>query len=121
MALNVSNLIHDQISLNGTSISLIPVSGQSYDDYGDESYTKGTTCTVTAVINDISGDESWNRDGIFDPGDKVFFMAYNEVLTEDNKDSYYIYYNSDSYKIMQVLQPKMGTVVQVKEARCKRK
>ena len=97
--------ISNEIDELGNTIYLVSKGTTTRNEWGDE--VSGTTSSesITAVINDISGDEEFNREGIFSPGDKVFFMKYDEYLSEPNKDSYYIIYNSDNYKIMQVLQP----------------
>lgn len=120
MGLNFTGDIGAEIDLIGATVSLVTKGTSTFSDYGDEIFGTTSSETFTAVVNDVNGDEEFNKEGIFSPGDKVFFAKNSIDLTEKNKDTYYIGYDSEDYKIVTVLQPISGSTIQVKEIRCKR-
>lgn len=93
----------------------------TYNMYGDEVPRAYTISKIYGVVNDISGDETWNVEGRFSPGDKIFFVSNAEEITESTKNDYYIVYLDQEYKIFNVLQPIVCGTIQVKEIRCKRR
>ena len=110
----INNLdIDNEIDNYGSSITLI-VKTKVYSDYGDESCST-TSTTIIAVHNDISGDEEFNREGIYIPGDKVFFCKHDQDNLEHGNE---IVYNSNFYKINQVINHHLEDQDYVKEVRC---
>lgn len=105
--------IDNEIDNYGSSVTLI-IKNMSYSDYGDESCST-TSTTLVAVHNDISGEEEFNREGIYSPGDKVFFCKHDQTnLTNGNE----IVYDSEYFRINQVINHHLEDQDYVKEVRC---
>lgn len=122
MAYDFSEDIKGCVSDLSSEVTIVKYIGAATeDDWGDRVKRSTTKSIEEAVVNDISGDESWNNEGKFTAGDKVFFFPYDIDITEQNKENYYIQYLNEDYKIMVVLQPVSNSTHQVKEIRCKRK
>lgn len=120
MALDFSEDMGGLIEELGTTITINYKGNLSFSEYGDEIYTMGSRSDFLAIVNDLTGDEIFNRDGIYSPGDKVFFISEENDLTDKNKDKYTITYDSQNYKIMAVIQPPISDNIQIKEVRCKK-
>lgn len=86
----------DTFSVNAT-ITLTTVT-ETADKYGDNSEST-TSKTITATVNEITGEEDWNKYGVFVPGDKLFFIK-SSVTVPVNNDK--ITYRSITYKIVKV-------------------
>lgn len=107
MGLDVSDTmssIIDLFSIN-TTVTLTRVS-ETADKYGDVS-TSETPETITASVNEITGEEDWNKYGVFVKGDKLFFIK-SSVTAPTNHDT--ITYNSNEYKILRVHTHNTGVV-----------
>jgi len=105
--------IDDEINNYGSSITLIIKNG-TFNDYGDESCST-TSITFVAVHNDISGEEDFNKEGIYSPGDKVFFAKHDQENLDNGNE---IIYNSNSFRINQVVNHHIQEQDYVKEVRC---
>ena len=120
MAYDFSEDFTELVEELGTTITLVSKGTLTISEYGDERYINSAKTDIIAVVNDLSGDETFNRDGIFSPGDKIFFISEDSTLTEKNKNNYTITYDNQSYKIMAVIQPPISENIQLKEVRCKK-
>ena len=78
-----SDFIKRAISRFGESVTLQINGSESISKWGDSNYTTSNQ-TITVVHNDIQGDEEFNKDGKFRPGDKVFFGKF-DVSRIENK------------------------------------
>lgn len=99
MGLNMSQAMSsviDTFSVN-TTITL-KRNTETADKYGDLSLST-TSETITTTVNEITGEEDWNKYGNFIPGDKIFFIK-SSVTVPTNGD--YITYRSTDYEIMRV-------------------
>jgi hypothetical protein len=105
--------IDDEISNYGTSITLV-IKNSTYTDYGDESCST-TSVTFVAVHNDMSGEEDFNKEGIYSVGDKVFFAKHDQTNLDEGNE---IIYNSDYFRINQVINHHLQEQDYVKEVRC---
>jgi len=110
------NIVDRAISKYGESATLIVASQTTYSDYGDFSQTTSSS-TITVVHNDIQGDEEFNKDGRYRPGDKVFF-AKSDVsgLAVSNR----IKFNGATYEIKDVITHHIQGKDMVHEVRCGR-
>ena len=86
----------DLFSVN-TTITLKTVT-ETADKHGDISKTT-TSDTIIVTVNEITGEEDWNKYGVFVPGDKLFFIK-SSVTTPVNGDE--ITYRGVDYKIIKV-------------------
>ena len=108
--------IDKDIDRYGSSIDVNITSSVTYSDWGDKNSSSDATST-TAIINDIDGSEDFNKEGIFIPGDKVFFFKSTETgLAEDNT----ITFDSIEYNIIKIISHKWHNTTQQHEVRCKR-
>ena len=105
--------IDDEINNYGTSITLIIKNG-TVNDYGDESCST-TSITFVAIHNDMSGEEDFNKEGIYNPGDKVFFAKHDQTDLEEGNE---IKYGSEYFRINQVINHHLQEQDYVKEVRC---
>lgn len=108
--------IDRDIDRHGSSIEVNVTSSVTYSDWGDEDVNSSSVSTV-AIVNDIDGDEDFNKDGVFVPGDKVFFFKSTETgLAEDST----VTFDSIKYNIVKVISHKWHNTSQQHEVRCKR-
>jgi len=113
MAIIHQDYVDLEIDRYGTSVVLIK-KVMAYSDWGDESAST-TSTKIVAVHNDIAGGEDFNREGIYGPGDKVFFCRSNQSdLTQGNE----IIYKDAYYKINEVINHHLEEQDYVKEVRC---
>ena len=87
---------------------------KSYSTWGDESYTTSNS-TIVVVHNDIIGDEGFNREGRYKPGDKVFF-AKSAVTGADVGNS--IIFNGQEFEIKDTVRHHIQNQDFVREIRC---
>lgn len=107
MGLNMSQAmgsVIDLFSVN-TTVTLIRVTDTA-DKFGDLS-SSTTSETITASVNEITGEEDWNKYGVFVPGDKLFFIK-SSVTAPTNGDK--ITYRGTNYKIMRVNSHDTGAI-----------
>jgi len=109
-----SGLIDSAITRLGTSITLSVNTVSTSSEYGDEYYSTSDS-TLIAVHNDIQGDEEFNKEGIYRPGDKVFFAKSTESNLSPGNN---ILYNSEIFKIKDVISHHIQDKDFVKEIRC---
>lgn len=107
MGLDMSQAIGSVIDLFSvnTTVTLTRVTDTA-DKFGDLSSTT-TSETIIAAVNEITGEEDWNKYGVFVPGDKLFFIK-SSVTVPANGDK--ITYRSIVYKIMRVNSHDTGSV-----------
>lgn len=76
------------------------------NEYGDnvDSYT---TENIVVGVNEMTGEEDWNKYGNFIPGDKLFFIK-SSVTAPVNGDI--IIYNSNNYKINKINEHNTGSI-----------
>lgn len=93
-------IIDSSIDRFGEEVTLISKSSIVYSDYGDVSSQTTSGETIVAVLNDLQGDEQFNTEGRFRPGDKTFFCKSDtDNLTEGNT----IVVNGETYEIKDVV------------------
>jgi hypothetical protein len=108
------NQVNSQIDRFGSQVILRVNTISTSSPWGDRSYTTSDS-VITVVINDLSGDEVFNKEGIYKPGDKVFFAK----STQDNLDvGNEIIYDSTIYRIKDPIKHHFGQNDQVQEVRC---
>ena len=86
----------------------------TYTDYGGESCSTTSTSFI-AVHNDMSGEEEFNKEGVYSSGDKVFFAKHDQDNLDEGNE---IVYNSDYYRINQAINHHLQETDYVKEIRC---
>lgn len=110
--------IDAQIDKYGSSVTIIGKHSVTYDEHGDE-YSSDHEIETIAVPNDVSGGEEFNTEGIFTPGDKVFFFKSTEDETE-LVDGNLIKFRNVDYRITQVVSHNIQDNQHQYEVRCKR-
>jgi hypothetical protein len=111
-------MINSEIDFYGSSVTIIGKHSITYDEHGDESYSDHEICTK-AVPNDVTGDEDFNTEGIFVPGDKIFFFKSTEDA-EELVPEHVIQFNNIEYKIIQVVSHNIQNTQHQFEVRCKK-
>ncbi len=106
--------IDSAIDRFGSSITLRVKTMSTTSDRGDEYYTTSDS-TIIAVHNDIVGDEEFNREGIYRPGDKVFFAKSTQSNLSPGNE---VIYDSSVFKIRDVVNHHIQSNDFVKEVRC---
>ena len=101
-----------QIDRYGESVSLRTVNSSTLSDWGDVTEATSDT-TITAVLNDIQGDEEFNSEGRYQPGDKVFFVKSDVSVSVNDK----IIFDSNTYEIKDVIAHRLQGKSMVKELR----
>ena len=94
----------DLFSVNAT-VTIKTVT-ETADKFGDLSKTT-TSEEITVAVNEITGEEDWNKYGVFVPGDKLFFIK-SSVTAPTNGDK--ITYRGVDYKIMRVNKHDTGDI-----------
>lgn len=107
-------IVDAKIDKYGEEVTLITADQITYSKWGDELQTTSSS-TLTVIHNDISGDEEFNVEGRYRPGDKVFFAKSNATgLAVGNK----ILFNSNSYEIKDVITHRIEGKNMCSEIRC---
>ena len=110
--MNFDEVADNVIDSLGSTVTL-KIKTSSNSKYGDESYSS-TSVSIIVGVNDINGEENWNREGVFIPGDKLFFIKSSvSDITEGNL----ITYRSNNYEIAQVISPDISGNLQFYEVR----
>ena len=113
MALVSEGCIDHEIDRYGSTVDLI-IKSSTYSDWGDESCST-TSSSIIAVHNDIQGGEDFNREGIYYPGDKIFFCKSDQSNLDKGNE---IKFSSKYYKINEVIEHHLEDQDYVKEVRC---
>jgi hypothetical protein len=108
--------IDNDIDYYGSTVILTVKSGILYDDWGNEYYDETTISTV-AVPNDITGGEEYNTEGVFVPGDKVFFFKSTESYLENGNT---VTFGSNTYRITEIVSHNLQNKQFPYEVRCKK-
>lgn len=109
-----ANVVDRAIARYGENVTLTVIT-PTYSDYGDISSTSTSTSTITVVHNDIGGDEEFNKEGRYQPGDKVFFCkSSTSNLSLGNT----ITFNETDYEIKDVITHRTQGSTFVFEIRC---
>jgi len=107
-------IVDRQIDRYGEDVILITASETTYSAWGDMSQTTSSS-TITVVHNDINGDEEFNREGRYSPGDKTFFAKSTVTgLSVANK----IKFDENNYEIKDVITHRLQGATQCHEVRC---
>lgn len=110
--MNFDEVADDVIESLGCTVTL-KIKTSSFSKYGDES-ANTSSISIIAGVNDINGEEDWNREGVFVPGDKLFFIKSSvSGITEGNL----ITYRSNDYEIAQIISPDISDNLQFYEVR----
>lgn len=80
MAYDIS--IDKEIDSFGTTVQVYSKGTVYYDDWGKPSYDT-TEKEIVVIVNDITGEEEWNREGRFVPGDKKIFLKSTDDVNQD--------------------------------------
>lgn len=103
MAINLSGIANSIINLYGSSMTLKRATS-TFNKYGDDSTTYKSE-TIVAGVNDLTGEEEWNKYGEFVPGDKLFFIKIS-VTQPNNGDI--IVYNGENYELARIVRHDSG-------------
>ena len=109
----IVNQVDREINKYGSTITLVDVTSRTFSDWGDETKTTSNT-TLTAVPNDISGMEEWNKEGRYVPGDKLFFCKSDETNLEVGNR---IIFGTKTYEIKEVIEHNIQDATQCFEIR----
>lgn len=116
MVINLKSVLSKAIELFKSDVTL-KIKSSVYSIYGDETPNTSNVTTI-ATVNDVSGDEEWNVEGVFVPGDKVFFFKGDQVGVEAGN---IVELNSVEYEISQEpIKHIIGNNIQHIETRAKK-
>jgi len=90
--------IDDAIDYYGTTVTVSAVGTEYKDDWGNTTYDSSSS-TITTVLNDITGDEEWNTEGLYVRGDKLLFLKSSDDLHIN--DIITISGDTDTYRVTQ--------------------
>ena len=108
-------VIDRQINHYGTSVTVITPTGTiNTDDWGHTSYDLSKR-RIVAVVNDVSGQEAWNTEGIFAPNDKIFFIKSTDTVAKNS----FILHAGNYYRVLQVIRHNVQNQDQQAEVRAK--
>jgi len=111
-----SDVITKEIARWGDTITIQVVTDSSYSDYGDATELTSNS-SITAVVNELSGDDELVKQGIFNSGDKTFFCKNSDSgLVNGNR----IIHDSKKYEISEVLKHSLNNTNYVYEVRAKK-
>lgn len=107
------SVIDSEIDEWGESVNINKIT-KAYNSRGDEYQSSASTSTVTVVVNDINGDEEFNVEGRYKPGDKTFFAksSNTDVEVGDN-----VIHLGNKYHIRDVIRHRLSGENQVVEIR----
>lgn len=106
------SVIDSAIDRFGENVTIRVVSG-TISEWGD-SYNESTSDSVViAVINDISGDEDFNKDGKYVPGDKIFYLKSSVSVDVGNR----IISGGETFEVKSVIKPRLQGQDFVREVR----
>ena len=84
----------------GNTITISVKKNVTYDDWGNEYSNLSSDVTTVAIVNDISGEEEFNREGVLVPGDKIFFFKSTETnLDEENT----LVFHNERFNIIKII------------------
>ena len=108
--------IDDEINELGTNVVVYSETTQFYDDWGNKTQSS-TSKTMKVVLNDITGEEAWNTEGIFVSGDKVLFLKSPDTMTAED----IVFIDPDWYRVVgKPIRHNVQGANQQKEVKCKR-
>lgn len=109
--------INKIINRVGNDIIISNKKNIQYDDWGNEYTQISSNVSTIAIVNDISGSESFETEGILVPNDKIFFFKSDEGgITNENT----IIYENDEYNIVKIIPYKAENTQQQYEVWCKK-
>ena len=114
MSIVSPNIIDREINRYGSSVILRINTASTTSEYGDTFYSTSDS-TITAIHNDIQGDEEFNKEGIYKPGDKVFFIKSDQSNLKVGNS---IIFDSSIYRIKEIVAHHIGSSDFVQEIRC---
>lgn len=111
-----TRLIINEISHYGSTITIRKVVDSSYSKWGDASESTEDT-SITAIAQVLSQNDELVKEGIFQSGDKIFFIK----PTESNIDrGNRIVHGSNEYEIVETVEHEAGDTTYLIEARAKK-
>ena len=100
MAIFNSKHIDKIIRLVGNTITINTKKDVTYDDWGNEYSNASSNIVTVAIVNDVSGTEEFNTEGVLTQNDKIFFLKSDEVgLTNEST----ITYDEIEYNIIKLI------------------
>jgi len=88
--------IDDEIEFYGTNITVSTMGTAYTDDWGNVSYDSALS-EIKVVLNDITGDEAWNKEGVYVRGDKILFLKSTDDININDE----AVIDGDTYKVIQ--------------------
>ena len=88
-----------EIDRYGENVTVSTITSKSYSKWGDLANSATTSQTIKVVHNDIQGDEAFNLDGRYQPGDKIFFAKNDASVNVGD----IITFESNTYEIKDVI------------------
>ena len=88
--------IDDEIDFYGTTVAVSTMGTAYTDDWGNTSYDSSSKDLVV-VLNDITGDEEWNKEGIYVRGDKLLFLKSTDDMNVNDETTI----SGDTYRVIQ--------------------
>lgn len=92
--------INKIINRVGNTIVINDKKNIQYDDWGNEYSQISSSVSTLAIVNDVSGSEEFDTEGILVPGDNIFFFKSTETeLTNENT----LTYDGNDYNIVKII------------------
>lgn len=108
-------LVNNEIDRFGATITLIAVTDSSYSDWGDANESTSST-EITAIVTTLSQDDEYVKEGVFQAGDKVFFVKSDQTINRESR----IIHGGNTYEIQDILEHEIEGNNQVKEVRTRK-
>ena len=89
----------------------------TYDDWGNEYSNLSSNVTTVAIVNDISGNEEFNREGQLVADDKIFFFKSTETALSNEAQ---LIFDGSIYNIIKIIPYKAEDTQQQYEVWAKR-
>ena len=105
MAVDFSTNMGYVIEMFGVSATLKRKT-QALSKYGDDSPTYVSE-TITLGVNGDSDEGEWNREGVFYPKGKLFFIKSSVTAPSEGDE---IVYRGDTYEIKKISSPDSGFI-----------
>lgn len=105
MGIDLSTNMSYVINMFGLSVTLKRKTS-SINKYGDNSPTYISE-TITVGVNDFQDEETWDKYGIFVPGDRIFFIKSSVTIPNVGDE---IVYRSETYEIKGIRTPDSGSI-----------
>jgi hypothetical protein len=108
--------IVNEIDYYGSTVTVRSISSATYSDWGDATNTT-SDASAKAFVQILQRDDELVQEGVFVPGDKIFWFKYNQTgLTPRNQ----IIHDSKTYEIVMADKHNVADVTYLVEVRTKR-